>query len=280
MTSIDTLVPDIMKMVDEGVDQVDEAAIHQLLSDIEYGVRRQLTKSERQRSGTLRMSNVGKPDCQLWHECNDTPSEELRPETRIKFLYGDIVEALVLFLANAAGHDVKHEQKEVELNGVKGHIDAEIDGVLIDVKSASKFGFNKFKDGTLPEDDLFGYMGQLSSYKQAGGWDRAAFLAFNKESGAMCLYEPDEIDMDHNADQRIDFVKGMVTGPQPERSFDAIPDGKSGNMKLGTRCAYCAFKDECWKDSNDGQGLRTFIYSNGPRFLTHVEREPDVPEAT
>ena len=30
--------------------------------------------------------------------------------------------------------------------------------------------------------------------------------------------------------------------------------------------------------SNKGKGLRKFIYSNGPRWLTTVKNEPKVPE--
>jgi len=277
----ETLVEDIMNMVDEGVDRIDDVAIHNFVSDVEWALRRQLLKEERHDRNTVRMSNVGKPDRQLWYEVNGAPKEELRPATRIKFLYGDIIEALVLFLAKAAGHDVSDSQKEVELEGVKGHIDCVIDGVLVDVKSASKFSFKKFKDGTLPEDDAFGYIGQISSYKQAGQWDKAAFLAMNKESGELTVYEPDLIDMNKNADERIRHVKEMVEqDTPPERCFKPVADGKSGNLKLDTQCSYCAFKHHCWSHANDGAGIRTFIYSNGPRFLVKVEREPDVPEAT
>ena len=31
-------------------------------------------------------------------------------------------------------------------------------------------------------------------------------------------------------------------------------------------------------DSNKGMGLRTFKYSNGYRYFTHVEKEPQVEE--
>ena len=268
----ETLVEDIMQMVDEGT-EIKDADIHELMADIEFSVRRQLERGERQDRGTVRMSNVGKPDRQLWYEVNGAEGEPLRPNTRIKFLYGDIIEALALFLARAAGHEVTGTQKEVELEGVKGHIDCVIDGVLVDVKSASKFAYKKFKDGTLPEDDAFGYMHQISGYKQAGGWGRCAFLAFNKESGDMVTYEPDDIDLDHNTDQRIRHVKDMVQMAQPPaRCHEPIADGKSGNMKLGVVCSYCAYKDTCWPE------LRTFIYSNGPRYLTTVAREPDVYE--
>ena len=55
-------------------------------------------------------------------------------------------------------------------------------------------------------------------------------------------------------------------------------DGSSGNRKLDVGCSYCAYKVDCWKDSNNGTGLRKFIYANGPRYLTQVAKKPDVPE--
>jgi len=280
MKQIETLVDDIMAMVDTGMTEIKDHDIHELMAEIEFSVRRQLTTSERQEHNTVRMSNVGKPDRQLWYEVNGADAEALTPQTRIKFLYGDIIEAVVVFLAKSAGHTVADQQKEVSINGIKGHIDCTIDGVLVDVKSTSPFAFKKFKDGTLPEDDAFGYIGQIGSYKYAGDYKRAAFLAMDKVAANMVVYEPDSIDLDENADVRVDHVKAMVASDVvPERCFDAKEDGKSGNMKLNVNCSYCKFKHTCWADANDGKGLRTFFYSTGPRFLTDVQLLPKVPEA-
>lgn len=57
-----------------------------------------------------------------------------------------------------------------------------------------------------------------------------------------------------------------------------MEDGAYGNRKLGVECSYCPFKVDCWQDVNDGSGLRKFIYSSGPRWLTVVKKEPNVME--
>jgi len=57
-----------------------------------------------------------------------------------------------------------------------------------------------------------------------------------------------------------------------------VPEGKSGNMKLGVNCSYCPHKVTCWDDANNGDGLRLFLYSNGPMWLTEVQKEPKVQE--
>lgn len=227
------------------------------------------------------MSNVGKPcERQLWYDIN-TPEdgESLPPEAFMKFLFGDLCELLLLFLVEASGHGVTGTQDTQEIEGVQGHRDAVIDGVVVDVKSASTYSFQKFRDGTLAQNDSFGYVDQLQSYLYAAGDDpivtdksRGAFLVLDKTLGHIC------IDVHENKHLPYDKIyahkKAVVaSGIPPERGFSPEPDGASGNMKLPMNCSYCAFKKKCHP------GLRTFIYSSGPRFLTKVEKIPNVPEA-
>jgi hypothetical protein len=230
--------------------------------------------------GTLRMSNLGRPcERKLWYEVN-TPDEgePLTPQTRFKFLYGDVLEELVLYLAAEAGHSVEGVQDEMEINGIKGHRDAVIDGVLVDVKSASSYSFRKFEKGLKLEDDNFGYITQLQQYLYASQDDplvtdknRAAFLVVDKTLGKLCLdiHERDGKDYSEFAEYKRNLVNSPV---EPPRAFDPEPDGMSGNQKLGVNCSYCDFKKKCWP------GLRTFLYGNGPRFLTRVAKTPNVPE--
>jgi hypothetical protein len=227
------------------------------------------------REDYLRISNMGKGDRQVYYDCNPHGlEEELEPWTRIKFLYGDIIEALLIFLAREAGHDWEGEQEVVDLEGVKGHTDGKLDGYTADVKSASKFGFRKFKEGTVFQDDPFGYIPQLSGYNEGQGLgDQSAYLfAMAKESGHLHLLEvPAALQIDARA--RAKHMKEVVTAPEPPpRCHEAEPDGKSGNMKLGVTCSYCKHKWKCWP------GLRQFIYSRGPVWLTTVENEPRVLE--
>jgi hypothetical protein len=230
-------------------------------------------------------SNVGGPCTRkLWYKLH-TPAdaEPLGPGTRLKFLYGDIIEELVLTLARKAGHVVEHEQAHVEWNGITGRIDAVIDGMLVDVKSASSYSFKKFQGGLQRDDDAFGYLGQLAGYllvaRDLGlvsdaNRNRAAFLAVNKETGRLHLDVHKFSDQDL-AQWSIDVQENKHEAEgdgTPIRAFDPVPEGKSGNLKLGVNCSYCDFKHSCWP------GLRTFLYSNKPVFLTEVVREPNVFE--
>lgn len=233
--------------------------------------------SEERGPPSLRLSNLG-THCarKLWYSINKPElAEPLSASTRFKFLFGDVIEELILFLARAAGHTVEDEQKEVSINGVKGHIDANVDGELVDVKSASTFSFNKFKSHGLQYSDDFGYRDQLGAYRTAEGKDKAHFLAVDKTLGNIVLDTHTKEEYDRDYDQLVEERRNLLAQPTPpERGYSDEPDGKSGNRKLGVACSYCGFKRSCWDN------LRSFAYSRGPVHLTQVERVPDVPEIT
>ena len=143
-----------------------EQVINDFGENVKQILRNNITESKFDKR-KLRMSNIGKKDRQLWYSYNGYKGEELMPHTRIKFLYGHLIEEMILALTKLSGHDVTHEQKQVEVNGIKGSMDCKIDGVLTDVKSASPYGFKKFKDGSLINDDPFGYIDQIKGYAHA-----------------------------------------------------------------------------------------------------------------
>lgn len=228
------------------------------------------------------MSNIGKGARQLWYDKRFGKEEHLPPFTIFKFIYGDLIESLLLFLSKCAGHNVTARQAEVVVDGVKGRIDADIDGVTVDVKSASNHAFRKFSNGTLSDDDPFGYMEQLAGYTEGRDTD-GAFLAANKETGHIAYLPVSREELRRIVDvrERIAYLKTAVEQDvEPERCYEDQPEGESGNRALGVNCSYCTHKGRCWADSNSGLGLRTFLYSSGPRFFTKVVREPKVREVT
>lgn len=282
MKKIDTLVEDIYSLFDLSAIDMSEEDVDKYVEEFGEMVKLHTKKflyAEESVDKNLRLSQIGRPDRQLWYDINSNKERTgLTPSTRIKFLYGYILEEFLLMCAAIAGHDVKDQQKEVDVGGVVGHQDCIIDGVLVDVKSASTSSFRKFKQHKLTEDDPFGYIAQISAYAQANGLDQAAFLAIDKSTGEICLSKVHNMEF-INAEARVNSLKQVVSNDQPpSRCFPDLPDGKSGNRKLGINCVYCSHKSECWSDANEGKGLRVFKYAKGKRFLTHVEKEPDVEE--
>lgn len=279
MKTLDTLVQDVYYLL-ENKEVAHDVQVDAIL-DRFAGECRQLMadalKPEEDRTGRLRLSAMGKPDRQLWHAYNGTEGEELRGPTYIKFLYGHLIEAMVVALMQLAGHRVTDQQKEVEVEGILGHQDCRVDGVLVDVKSCSSYAFKKFKNNELHMDDPFGYIAQLKAYAHSQGDTQYGWVAFDKQNGTLCtLVYDEEADasyskaIDFDVAERVQHVKDMVNQPMPPKCYDDLPDGQSGNRKLDHGCAYCPYKQKCWP------GLQTYLYANGPKYLTKVEREPRV----
>lgn len=280
MPELDTLPRDVEELFNPDKHHVpNENNLNELCSNLKELLHTRFAEqAERSSSDVLRFSALGKPDRQIWYDAHpDGSKEALTPKTYLKFLYGDVIEQVFLFLAKEAGHVVEREQEEVEVDGIKGHIDAVIDGVVVDVKSASSFGYKKFKDKTVTEEDPFGYVAQLAGYANVlTPGKEAAWWAIDKVNGSNCISPLSSIVIGHHPPQvRIAHLKEVISQDhEPERCYSDVPDGKSGNRKLDTPCSYCAHKFRCWP------GLRTFIYSTGPRYLTTVQRQPDVPEVS
>lgn len=274
MPNINTLVDDIHALFQGGL-KFDDDIFKQFGLNLEEVMNDRFNKERK--GGYLRLSNIGKPDRQLWYEINDPDGgEKFPPQALIKFMYGDMQEQLLILLAKLAGHDVTCEQETVVVNGVEGHIDCLIDGCLVDVKSASRFAYGKFQYGTLlePGQDAFGYVGQLAAYTHATTPGKSGyFFAVNKDLGHICLLEvPADRLAAYKVEERIEYDKQMVKGAIPPRCYEDVPDGKSGNYKLDTGCSYCSRKFACWP------GVKTYYYSTGPRYLTKVVKEPKVSE--
>lgn len=247
-------------------------------SDIAHSLLRQLGGRTGERKRTLRLSSLGTPcERKLWYSVNSKHNPEpLSASALNKFIYGDLTESHVLGLCMAAGHDVAGLQDTVVVHGIRGSRDCVIDGMLFDVKSTSTRGFEKFRNNGLLSDDPFGYLSQLSSYLYGSRDDdlvtykeQAGFIALDKQFGHISVDIYDMKELLWKKKQEIEQKKAVVKrGYPPERAYEDVPHNKSGNRKLGTQCSYCEFKYQCWPD------IRTFVYSNGPVYMTHVEKEP------
>tara|TARA_R110002020_G_scaffold191872_1_gene391839 strand:+ start:827 stop:1699 length:873 start_codon:yes stop_codon:yes gene_type:complete len=283
MKTINTLVQDIYsllktKRVDKEVDA--EAEIERFGEAMKDLMRKEFVNRGWD-ARKLRLSNIGRDDRYLWNHYKGVEKETIEPHTLVKFMYGHLIEEMLLFLTRMAGHSVTDEQKECEVEGIKGHMDCRIDGIVTDVKSTSTYGFKKFRDGSLAFDDPFGYIDQIKAYAYSENETKFGWLAMDKQNGHLTFLQYDLEDtqapvyevLKEDIAERIRHVKKLVTGKErPIPCYEPIPDGKSGNLKLAVGCSYCQFKKSCYPE------LRTFLYSTGPRFLIEVKNEPKVSE--
>jgi len=302
MSHISTLIPDIYEYVsglksDTLKPEEQSVALAEFKDACESIVARFLVERTQPQEFRIRPSILGTPDRKLWFMAKtDGTTAQGVSHRPITFLFGSLTEALVLLLVKLAGHTVEDFQRDVSLGGVTGSMDAKIDGVITDVKSASPYSFTKFKTGEFlmpnPEVDPFGYKDQISFYvageaearNEVSSWTSEAsrsgsFLVMDKSSGelTMCLVDSDTgLKTKGEVEKRIEHVKDVVARDTPpsELCYEPVPFGKGGNMEIHRLCAMCPYKVRggCFPN------LRAFKYANGIKYLSHVAKEPDVPE--
>ena len=281
---MDDLVQDIYKTIEplsngEPID-ITEEQIDDFGESIKEVMRSWANPTKRDSTFSIRMSNVGKHPRKLWFDSKSTEKRStINVPTQIKFLYGHMLEELVKLFVVMSGHDLTGQQKEVVVDGVVGHIDCIIDEEVVDIKTASSFAFNKFKHGTLRDDDPFGYLGQLAGYEESEGTNNGGLLVLNKESGELCFYQPEDLDKP-NIRNKIKNIKLALKSTEPpvDYCFKPVLDGIKGNEKINKNCGWCEHKFKCFENSNGGEGLRVFRYAKGYTFLTKVAVEPKVQE--
>lgn len=282
MKEIRTLVEDMNEVI-KGNGGWNETIGSLMGNNIALTANQRFSKPQEPR-GYLSLSSIGTP-CKrkLWYRINEpTSAEPLQANALLKFFFGDMIEELVLAIVKAAGHDVQGEQDRLDVHGIKGHRDCVIDGMTVDVKSASPYSFKKFKDGNLRENDPFGYISQLSSYVYAGKDDplvtnktAGAFLVIDKVNGHICLDAYDFEEELKTKEEEMLAAKDLVAGSIPEDRIPPVPQSKtSPNTKLDLNCSYCEFRKVCWPEA------RTFLYSTGPLHLVDVVDTPRVYEVT
>lgn len=238
-----------------GETTMDKEVASQVASDVEAALFKQFDSGPRD-TFRLRMSNIGKPKCQLWFEKNDPEDKTpLPPHFLMNMILGDIVEAVFKGLLRAAGVEFKDNDKvTLKLpNGqeINGEYDMELDGKIDDVKSASPWSYqNKFASfDTLAEGDSFGYISQLVGYAEAAGKDVGGWWVVNKANGEFKYVSANGVDKQAELD-KIQALVDYIDKDEPfERCFEPVPETfyrkPTGNMVLPDGCKFCSFKHKC-----------------------------------
>ena len=240
--------------LDKGlVEEFGEACKNALLKQFE---------DQRRNKFEPRMSNIGRPLCQLQMEAKGVKGEGQPYNVKVRNTFGDIIEALAIFIMKSAGVNIKNEQKKVKykFNGseVEGKQDVEIDEKIWDIKSASPYSFEKKfgEEGGFLEvvkEDSFGYASQGFLYgesqnKKFGGW-----IAINKSTGEWTVCETPAMIEPHKTEaikKAKDNLKALKDKVPFKKQYDDIAEtfrGKpTGNRVLGFVCSYCPYKLPCW----------------------------------
>jgi len=239
----------------QGKTEMSEETIEQVSSDIAEALQKQFGSGKKRGDFKLRMSNVGRPTCQLWYDKNK-PEEALPLPTTfvMNMMLGDIVEAVFKGLLREAG--VKYEEPEhvtLELDGasVNGTYDIVVNGAVDDVKSASDWSYrNKFESyEKLASGDGFGYVGQLAGYAKASGKDVGGWWVVNKANGKFKYVPASGLNLDKEI-AKIQKTVDTVKENKFERCYEPVPEkfrGKeTGNKILNDGCRFCSYRFDCW----------------------------------
>ena len=245
--------------------------------DIGEALKRQFGSRTKRRKFQLRMSNVGRPTCQLWFEKNKPEKSHPLPTTFVmNMMLGDIVEAVFKGLMREA--KVKFDDSDkVFLNignqKVSGTYDLVLNDAVDDIKSASDWSYrNKFDSfDTVSADDAFGYVGQLAGYAKAVGKKAGGWWVVNKANGSFKYVPADNIDVDKEVAKLEENVK-KVESNKFERCYDSEEEtfrGKpTGNRVLSKTCSFCRYKHACWETLQELPSLVS--QAKDPKIVSYV----------
>ena len=230
--------------------------IQQVGLDVMGALGRQFGGGNKRDEFGLRMSNVGRPTCQLWFEKNEPEKALPLPTTFVmNMMLGDIVEAVFKGLLKEAGVEYEDDKKVTlkldDDTSVSGTYDIVIDGAVDDVKSASNWSYtNKFESfDTLNASDGFGYVAQLAGYAKASGKKAGGWWVVNKANGQFKYVPATGLDVEKEV-AKIKKTAETVDNNEFKRCFDAVPEkfrGKeTGNMVLDHNCGFCRYRFSCW----------------------------------
>lgn len=236
---------------------VDDTLIDQACEDFRNALVKQFTR-DNERNFTVRMSNAGRPRCQLWFQKNHPEEgQAFSYDFIMKMLLGDTIEVLSLLLMRSAGIPVESYHGKVELTFdddvfIQGEYDVVIDGKVWDIKSASPFAFeHKFKSfEDVKNDDSFGYVAQGFGYANASGMPFGGWIVINKSTGEWKFVEADNSYSEEYKGVIKDTINYIATDKDFERCFDEIEETfrskPTGNKYIAKECMYCDYKFKCW----------------------------------
>ena len=261
-----------------GKSSMSDDTIKQVATDVADAMQRQFGSGKSRDDFTLRMSNVGRPTCQLWYDKNKPEAAIPLPTTFVmNMMIGDIVEAVFKGLLTEAG--VKYEDTDkvslsVGDDNISGSYDLILDGAVDDIKSASDWSYrNKFESyDSLASGDGFGYVAQLAGYAKASGKKAGGWWVVNKANGQFKYIPATGLDID----KEISHIKKTVETVKEnkfEKRFQPVPEkfrGKeTGNTVLNTGCKFCSYRFDCWPSLVERPAVKS--QAKNPPIVAYVK---------
>jgi len=257
---------------------MNSATIARIVKDVQEAVEKQFNQSERK--FTMRMSNIGRPYCQLWFDKNQ-PEEGLEPSANflMNMMIGDIVEAVFKGVLTEAGVEFSDGFKSTLTLGkhkIDGTHDLIMDKRVDDIKSASPWSYNnKFKDyETLKEHDAFGYIGQLAGYSKALGVEPGGWWVVNKGTGEFKYVSAWDMAVDRqDILDEVEEKADKLAQNKFERCFEPVEETfrkkPTGNKVLAEECGWCKYRYKCWPSVQELPSLAS--QAKNPPMVAYIE---------
>ena len=261
-----------------GKTKMSDTTIDQVASDIKDALKRQFGGHKNGGGFRLRMSNVGRPSCQLWYEKNKPDVGLPKPTTFVmNMMIGDIVEAVFKGLLTESGVTYE-DNKKVTLDlpnaNISGTYDIVIRDAVDDIKSASDWSYrNKFESyNTLASSDAFGYVAQLAGYAKASGKKAGGWWVVNKANGQFKYVPASGMDEDAEV-AKIQSTVANINENKFERCFksevETFRGKETGNKILGKTCSFCSYRNDCWPNLTRLPAVMS--QAKEPKMVDYVE---------
>ena len=222
-------------------------------------LRKQLRPQPRE--FVIRMSNVGKPLCQLQMDKAKAPKSRMPYNHVVRMMLGDATESIMEVLLRMAGFNITGGKSQVTMKfgdiEVNGEDDIEIDGKVFDTKSSSPWAFHQKWDSweTLKSDDSFGYIPQMIGYSYGQGKKPGGWIVVNKSTGEVRILEidPSSVEVKAVLEQMADTVRKINSDAPFEKCFKPEPEKfrskPTGNKLVPKTCTFCSYMSQCWPDA-------------------------------
>lgn len=270
-----------VEIKDEWIEEAGKAFTDSLRKNVREGKRK----------FRLRMSNMGKPLCQLQHEKNGTPAQRNPYNFFVRMMIGNAVEHIVTMAIKASGANVtggKEGQVTLDVNGhiINGEDDIQIDGKVWDVKSSSPYLYqHKWYHGWehMYHTDTFGYVEQLFGYATAQNLPMGGWVVIDKSSGEVKVVEATPTaEQLVEIEKKIQHTDKVLNSDAPfeklfmeeDEMFRKLP---TGNKLVPMTCVFCQFQKADWPNAVLKPQAMSQAKEPKPTWYTeyvnHVERK-------
>ncbi len=259
-------IQEFLDKAGQGEIELPDHLIQEFKDSCETAIRKQFSRRD---DASLRMSGIGRPICQQILMLDKQPKESSYNDI-MRFLFGDLIEAVAMLVIKAAGIDVVAEQKPCSIvldkENIKGTLDVIIDEdgtkKVWDIKSASPYSFDhKFGNGydKIKEDDAFGYIVQGHLYGEANDLPFGGWIVINKSTGEWAV-----VDAPNDIEERKRVIKqaNTIVKTVKKADFKKVKfkddwetykkDGeiiRTKNRVMPKICSFCEYKKYCWENA-------------------------------